>query len=89
MKKLTAIITATMIGLGGLTACSNQQDAISAAKRAGWTNVKVDHSSYFLNFSCGQGEMAYFIEGNNPKGEKTQAAMCCGYTSFKDCTIRY
>ena len=82
-------------GLVGLLAaltvgCSSPDDAVRAAQSAGWKNVEVTDSKFLLNLTCAEGEIAYKIRGENPRGEESSATVCCGYTTFlKGCTIRY
>lgn len=83
-KTLIALVSSLLVG------CSSQDDAIQAAKSAGWKNVYVTKQEFFFNFTCQEGEMAYRIQGLNPRNEPSKATVCCGYTTpFKGCTIRY
>ncbi|MDD4877509.1 MAG: hypothetical protein PHO02_00550 [Candidatus Nanoarchaeia archaeon] len=88
MKTLTKIL-----GVGGLLAalggCSSPSEAVRAAEAQGWSNVNVTDSDYALNFTCGENEIAYRIEGLNPAGRYSEATVCCGWTKIKGCTIRY
>ncbi len=87
MKNTAFAILALM---ASLTACSNDNDAQIAAKHAGWTNVNVTDSSYWLDFTCGDHQKAYEIKGINPSGQESEATVCCGHSTFmKGCTIRY
>lgn len=88
MKPLTTLVT-TLALATGISSCSSETDAKRAAETAGWQNVRVYDSDFLLNFSCQEGEMAYRIKGKNPRGTEAKATICCGYTTFKDCTIRY
>ena len=88
-KTLAAVVTAAALTLG-VGGCSSRSDALSSARNAGWTDTRVTDSSYFLNFTCQEGEIAYEIVGKNPSGIQSKATVCCGYTTpFKGCTIRY
>ncbi len=81
-----------LVALLGLSSfgCSNEGDAVSAAHSEGWRNVKIIESSYFLNFKYDRGEMGYQIVGENPRGDKASATVCCGYVNpLKGCTIRH
>ncbi|MBS3169339.1 hypothetical protein J4210_02540 [Candidatus Woesearchaeota archaeon] len=84
-------LTSGLVGLlSALTmSCSGDDDAISAARSAGWSDVQVESSNYW-NLTCEEEEKAYHIVGVNPAGEKSSATVCCGHTTFvKGCTIRY
>lgn len=72
-----------------LAACSDPSDAVRAASSEGWRNVRVVDSQYAFNFTCAEGEIAYKIVGENPRGEQSNATVCCGYTNYKGCTIRH
>ncbi len=80
---LVALVASAMMG------CSDKDDAIKAAESAGWSNVELTGSNYF-NITCEKKEKAFHIVGENPAGKRTEATVCCGYTTpFKGCTIRY
>jgi len=81
---LVGLLAAAVIG------CSSPNEATRAAQTAGWRNVAVTEYEYFFNFTCGAREMAYRITGENPRGGKANATVCCGYMKpSKGCTIRY
>ena len=89
MNKTLGTVVAGLAALSMSVGCSDNTDATSAARNAGWTDVRVTDSSY-INFTCSEGEKAYAISGNNPQGVKTSATVCCGHTTImKGCTIRY
>ena len=85
MKKtmgLVGLIAAVAIG------CSSEDDALSAAQNAGWSDVRVTDTNYF-NWTCAEGEVAYHIQGLNAAGNRASAVVCCGNNTMKGCTIRY
>ena len=87
--KLAGLVVAVASALAG-SGCRDGYSAMRAAEKAGWKNVQVEDSEYFFNFTCEDGEMAYRIRGENPRGEPSEATVCCGYTTaLKGCTIRY
>ena len=86
MKKtfgLVGLVAALTIG------CSDESDALNAARSAGWDNVRITDSSYAFQLDCQDGEKAYYIDGTNPAGKHASAIVCCGFDSYKGCTIRY
>ncbi len=87
MKKTMGLIGAVMAALG-IAGCSSEQSAVSAAREAGWSEIRVVDKSP-INFRCDAGEMAYRIIGRNPAGRNAEATVCCGYTKLKGCTMRY
>ena len=90
MNLETRLSASLVLGLAiASSGCSGKGDAVTAAQHEGWENVRVTSSSYFLDWTCADGEKAYEIEGKNARGKTSTATVCCGYTNMKGCTIRY
>ncbi|OGY53858.1 MAG: hypothetical protein A2912_04895 [Candidatus Buchananbacteria bacterium RIFCSPLOWO2_01_FULL_40_23b] len=81
---LTGLVIASTMG-----ACSDNETALSAARAAGFKNVEVRDTYFWLGALCQGGEKEYQIMGENNSGKMGLVSVCCGYTSFKKCTVRY
>ena len=89
-NKINKTLCAIVAGLS-LNACIlvDESDAKRAAYSAGWKDVNVTATETWFNYTCGENEIAFRIAGENPRGDKSNATVCCGYNGMKGCTIRY
>lgn len=85
-RTLAAIVTAMSLAMGA-AGCSYDNDAVIAAKKAGWKNVRVYEVD--SEGKCDERDTAYKVTGWNPEGEFAEATACCSYDNlFNRCVIR-
>ena len=61
--------------------------ALKVLEEAGFSGGKVEESGVWT-LRCSDDDYVYYrVIAKNPKGEPTEATVCCGI--FKDCTIRF
>lgn len=89
MKKLFSILSVILFCNCGLM--TSEQDAITAARTSGFTNIRVVSSSKIfqrLGGCTSEDAAAYSLTGINSQGKKVAITACVGWPC-KGTTLRY